>query len=186
MHDDEDDTPYQGPKAATRGIPGDYDDEESGSEEYDEEEYNDMANRYGASAQRFKERKDLSQRISFVLMVLALLCETYYDYTKQICEKEKIFEIIAPIMIDSEEYERDKVFRKRLLLGASNLFASITASKNEDSNKTMQINSVVKSLARETGLVATFCLNLVSLKDEEILKNIFQIIGNLACMKEVQ
>ena len=89
-------------------------------------------------------------------------------------------------MIDSEEYERDKVFRKRLLLGASNLFSSITASKNEDSNKTMQINSVVKSLARETGLVATFCLNLVSLKDEEILKNIFQIIGNLACMKEVQ
>ena len=59
MHDDEDDTPYQGPKAATR-TPGDYDDEESGSEEYDEEDYNDMANRYGASAQRWKERKDLS------------------------------------------------------------------------------------------------------------------------------
>ena len=59
MHDDEDDTPYQGPKAATR-MPGDYDDEEPGSEEYDEEDYNDMANRYGASAQRWKERKDLS------------------------------------------------------------------------------------------------------------------------------
>ena len=77
-------------------------------------------------------------------------------------------------MIDSEEYERDKKIKRRVLQGTGILIASITASKNEDSsNKSANGNSVLESLARETGLVATFCLNLVSLQDERILKSIY-------------
>ena len=71
-------------------------------------------------------------------------------------------------MIDSEEYERDRVFRKRLLRGASILFASITASKSDE-----KVNSVHKALAEETGLVATFGIKLITLKDEAILKSVF-------------
>ena len=88
-------------------------------------------------------------------------------------------------MIDSEEFERDKFFRKRLLRGASILFASITASKSDESNKGSQTNSVQNILAHESGLIATFCLNLVSLQDQMILKSVFQIIGNLASLPEI-
>ena len=93
--------------------------------------------------------------------------------------------IVAPIMIDSEEYERD-TYRKRLLRGASILFASITASKSDDFNKGNKVNSVHQALARETGLVATFYIKLVTLQDEAILKSVFQVIGNLANLPEVQ
>ena len=87
--------------------------------------------------------------------------------------QDSIITIVAPIMIDSEEYERDTFFRKRLLSGASRLFASITASKSDDFNKGNKVNSVHQALARETGLVATFYIKLVTLQDEAILKSVF-------------
>ena len=67
--------------------------------------------------------------IDFLMRVLALLCESYYSIAKQIVVKENILSLIAPIMTESEEYERHKV-RKRIVRGAAILFASITASKN--------------------------------------------------------
>ena len=97
----------------------------------------------GMNVDEKKKRQDLSQRIDFFLRVLALLCETYYEHTRQLVEQENILAIVAPIMIDSEEYERDKFFRKRLLRGASILFASITASKNDDCNKGSKGNPVL-------------------------------------------
>ena len=145
------------------------------SEEEDDYAYNmaDKSAGVGNNAERKKRQSMQVRRIDIFLRVLALLCETYYEHTKQLVEKENIFALVAPIMMDSEEYERDKYFRKRLLKGASILFASITASKSDEFCKGKRVNSVHQALAMETGLVATFYIKLVTLQDEAILKSVF-------------
>ena len=126
--------------------------------------------------------------IDFLMRVLALLCESYYEIAKQLVLKDHILALIAPIMTESEEYERQKQ-RKRLVRGAAILFASITASRRDKQNQSERgdkSNKIHDSLARETGLISTFFIKLVTLKDQAILKRVFQVIGNLAHLQQLQ
>ena len=41
-------------------------------------------------------------------------------------------------------------------------------------------------LGEQTGLISTFLVKLVTLKDQAILKRVFQVIGNLAHLKQLQ
>ena len=41
-------------------------------------------------------------------------------------------------------------------------------------------------LGEQTGLISTFFIKLVTLKDQAILKRVFQVIGNLAHLKQLQ
>ena len=123
--------------------------------------------------------------IDFLMRVLALLCESYYAIARQLVLKDNILSLIAPIMTESEEYERQKQ-RKRLVRGVAILFASITASKSDQNDRGIKNNSIHVMLAEETGLISTFFIKLVTLKDQQILKRVFQVIGNLAHLKQLQ
>ena len=68
-------------------------------------------------------------------------------------------------MTESEEYERNKQ-RKRLVRGVAILFASITASKSDQNDRGIKANSIHAMLAEETGLISTFFIKLVTLKDQ--------------------
>ena len=68
--------------------------------------------------------------------------------------------------------------------------ASLSAARESISSEKLQLTSepnfVQQKLNDHTGLVMNFCLNIVSLKELSNLKNMIQIVGNLAVLKDIQ
>lgn len=129
---------------------------------------------------------------------MAVILENYYDFTKEMLERHDIFSVVTPIMIESENYEKEKDTDNKVLNGACQLFASIS-SVQVDLKKIKHIDSIsiqhfrkekfkciAQIIVNQTGLIRQFCLNLGSLRDGQILKSIVQTIGNLANIKEIQ
>ena len=89
----------------------------------------------------------------------------------------------------SEEKNADGNLKRQLLKGASRLMASLSSARESISSEKLQLNPVPNKVQQKlndhTGLVMNFALNLVSLKELSNLKNMIQIVGNLAVLKDI-
>ena len=150
-----------------------------------------------------QEKHEVNKRtcrfINHRFFLMSIILENYYKLALDMLQKEDLLSLATPILIESESYEKERDTSYRILNGACTLFASIS-SVNIDlentgtSNDALTIQSyrekkfkeIAQHIVSQTGLIRQLCLNLGSLRDGPVIKNIIRTIGNLANLPEVQ
>ncbi len=143
-----------------------------GEENSDEDEESDDDGDTNDASKRFNFQ---TQHINVLFFTIALLAENYYEFALAFTKKRDLMQSISSLMQVSEEKSQSRKWKNRLIKGASMFVSSLTSVKEGDAGS-LQLgqkpNDVQRNLQNQTGLVANFCLNLVSMKE----------LNNLKCM----
>ena len=123
----------------------------------------------GSGVSGYKKLQFKAQRINVIFYTLALLGENVYRLAKTIVDANNngLMSQLSLLMQVSESNETDRNLKKRLVKGATVLAASLSAARESDSKLqlTPKPNDIQQKINNQTGLVMSFCLNTVSLKE---------------------
>ena len=129
-----------------------------------------------------------AQHINLLFFTLALIVENDFDCAKELVNQKDLTNTIVQLMQVSEDKDRDRNYKKRLVKGASILVASLTSVRDADIGMLdlkQTPNYIQEKIGDHSSLVGNFCLNL-NHKDHNNVKCMIQAVGNLAVLKEIK
>ena len=109
------------------------------NDQEDDDEANDVdfAEYYDGENNEIKKMIFHAQCINVLFYTLALICENNYDCAIAIVSNKDLISTIGQLMQVSEEKQRDRNFKKRVVKGASLLVASLTSVRESDEPKNL-------------------------------------------------